>query len=299
MKRVVFASGKGGAGKTTLTALIAHLAAPERLVTVADCDVEASNLSIALAARQSACEPFAGMPRASIDPALCRGCGLCADVCRFGAIRPGDVRKRPAAYAVDRWSCEGCRACVSACPADAIAMIPSEAGEVCDGATVAGPIAYGRLAPGEDLSGKLVTEVRSHAEVAAAAWGADLLLIDGPPGVGCPATASITNTDLLVAVAEPTLASVHDLLRLLTLARRLGVPVVSVLNKADLSSEMAVRVRETLGSEGVALLGEVPYDPSVSGVLDRLASCRARANPSGPAYEAAMAIWRELAARLA
>jgi MinD superfamily P-loop ATPase len=162
-------------------------------------------------------------------------------------------------------------------------MEPSDAGEVTDGATTVGPIAYGQLAPGEDLSGKLVTEVRGHAEAAAAAWGAELLLIDGPPGVGCPATASITNTELLVAVAEPTISGVHDLRRLIGLARRLNVPVAVVLNKADLSEEGATMLRDLAAAEALEIVGEIPFDPSLAGVLERLASCRSRAKPGAPA----------------
>ena len=298
MKRVVFASGKGGTGKTTVTALMAHLAAPDHLLAVADCDVEASNLSIALAARPTERTPFVGMPTARIDAEACRGCGACVPVCRFDAIHPGEsVRSR--VYEIDPWSCEGCGACVPACSDGAIVMVPSDAGEVTDGATTVGPIAYGQLAPGEDLSGKLVTEVRGRAETAAAAWGAELLLIDGPPGVGCPATASITNTELLVAVAEPTVSGVHDLRRLVGLARRLNVPVTVVLNKADLSAEGASQLRELVASERLEMIGEIPFDPLLAGVLERLASCRARAKPEGPGYEAATRIWTSLAAMLA
>jgi MinD superfamily P-loop ATPase len=178
-------------------------------------------------------------------------------------------------------------------------MVPSEAGEVLTGATTVGPIAFGRLTPGEDLSGKLVTEVRGRAEAAASAWGADLLLIDGPPGIGCPATASITNTDLLVAVTEPTVSAAHDLRRLIALARRLTVPVVAVLNKADLAAEGAERVRELLTTEHIELLGEVPFDPALAHVLDDLAACRSRARRDGAGYQAAEVIWGALTERLA
>lgn len=298
MKRVVFASGKGGTGKTTVTALMAHLAAPERLLVLADCDVEASNLSIALKARTSAREPFAGMPVARIDRETCRGCGACVPVCRFDAIRP-DPSVHSRTYVVDEWACEGCGACVRACSDGALTMVPSEAGHVVDGATVVGPIAFGELVPGQDLSGKLVTEVRGHAEVAGKDWGAELVLIDGPPGVGCPATASIADTDLVVAVAEPTVSGVHDLRRLIGLARRLGVPVVVIVNKADLSDEGAQHLRELLEAEQVALIGEIPYDPELAGVLGRLADCRSRAKPDGPGYRAAADMWPTLVSMLA
>ena len=268
MKRIVFASGKGGTGKTTLTALVAvDLAASFPLVS-ADCDVEAANLPIALGAIGIACEPFAGSPAAIIDAGKCRGCGACVAACRFDALGPGETFGRDRAYTVDRWACEGCGACVPVCPFGALALVPSRAGEVCRSSTMVGPMAFGRLAPGEDLSGKLVTEVRTRAEDAAAASGATALLIDGPPGVGCPATAAISNTDLLVAVTEPTVSGAHDLARLITLARHLRVPVSVVLNKADLSVSGAERIRALVLAEGLELIAEIPYDAGAGSVFD-------------------------------
>lgn len=268
MKRIVFASGKGGTGKTTLTALVASTLSDSMSLVLADCDVEAANLPIALGATRAACEPFAGSPTAVVDADVCRGCGACVPVCRFDALAPGEDFGRTRAYAVDRWACEGCGTCVPVCPFGALALIPSQAGEVCRAATAVGPLSFGRLAPGEDLSGKLVTEVRARAEAAAVDTGAAAVLIDGPPGVGCPATAAIANADLLVAVTEPTLSGEHDLARLVTLARHLRVPVAVVLNKADLSAPGADRLRALVRAEGIELIAEVPYDAGAANVFD-------------------------------
>jgi len=268
MKRVVFASGKGGTGKTTLTAMVAgHLSAVMPIV-LADCDVEAANLPIALGAADVVCGPFAGSPKTIVDAEKCRGCGACVAACRFDALGPGETFGRDRAYAVDRWACEGCGACVPVCPFGALSLVPSQAGEVCRSSTTVGPMAFGRLAPGEDLSGKLVTEVRTRAEEAAAASGAAALLIDGPPGVGCPATAAIANTDVLVAVTEPTVSGAHDLARLIALAHRLRVPVAVVLNKADLSASGAARIRALVREEGLELIAEVPYDAGAARLFD-------------------------------
>ncbi|MBN1193692.1 MAG: ATP-binding protein [Coriobacteriia bacterium] len=267
MKRVVFASGKGGTGKTTLTALVARLISAERSIVLADCDVEAANLPIALGADAISCEPFAGGAKAQIDPAACRGCGACQTVCRFEAIGAAEDFFRNHVFRIDQWACEGCGVCVPACPDGAIRMEPSQAGEACRAETPIGPMAFGRLVPGEDLSGKLVTEVRMQADSMAESQGAELLLIDGPPGVGCPAIASITNTDLLVAVTEPTLSGEHDLMRLVSLARRLDVPVTVVLNKADLSESGARRIRARVQDEGLELMAEVPYDTGIACTL--------------------------------
>lgn len=271
MRTVVFASGKGGTGKTTLTALASHVWA-RRGVVLADCDVEAANLPIALAASEESSRPFPGGSVAVIDQDVCRGCGACARVCRFDAIVPGSVSFTRPTLAVDAFSCEGCGACVSQCPDHAIAMTSSIAGRIVTAASAVGPLVYGELEPGEDLSGKLVTEVRGAAREIADRTGAELLVVDGPPGVGCPVIASVTNTDLVVGVAEPTISGEHDLARLVELARRLGVRVAVVLNKADLSDEGAERIRRLADAEGLPVVGEIPFDEGLARTLEDLAA---------------------------
>jgi len=270
MRTVVFASGKGGTGKTTLAALAAHAWAP-RGVVLADCDVEAANLPIALGARETGARPFAGGGAAVIDQELCRGCGACARVCRFDAIVPGRTGSRPT-LVVDAFACEGCGACVEQCPDGAISMTGTIAGRVVEAVSTAGPMVYGELEPGEDLSGKLVTEVRGAAVRIAEAGGVQTVLVDGPPGVGCPVTASVTNADLLVAVAEPTISGEHDLERLVELARRLKVRVAVVLNKADLSASGADRIRGLAARGGLPLIGEIPFDEALARTLHELAA---------------------------
>ncbi len=292
MRTVVFASGKGGTGKTTIAALAAiHRAHGTRVVLV-DADVEAPNLSIALGARETGRVPFEGGPVAVIDAARCRGCGACARRCRFDALVP-PAGYGPRAYTVDAWSCEGCGACVPACPYDAITMVRKRAGWIVEAEASTGALVAGELAPGEDLSGKLVTEVRSRAAALAAAQGADALLIDGPPGVGCPVIASVTNTDLLVVVSEPTVSGAHDLERLLTLAARLDVPVGVVANKADLSPEGLRHLGGVADRHHAAWLGEVPFDPVLARLMAGLvgvASGHPEPLPSSDGVRAALAV---------
>lgn len=296
MKRIVFASGKGGTGKTTLTALVASTLSDSMSLVLADCDVEAANLPIALGAADVACEPFAGASTVVVDAEACRGCGACVAACRFDALGPGGTFSHSRAYSADRWACEGCGACVPVCPFGALALVPSQAGEVCRAITAVGPMSFGRLAPGEDLSGKLVTEVRARAEAAAAGAGAAAVLIDGPPGVGCPATAAIANADLLLAVTEPTVSGEHDLTRLIALARHLRIPVAVVLNKADLSVPGAERLRALVRTEGLELVAEVPYDADVAGVFD---GSSLGASPLGEKTRRALALVSDwIAARL-
>lgn len=287
MRRIVFASGKGGTGKTTLTALIARLLADEgHALVLADCDVEAANLPIALRAEVLTRDPFAGSARAVVDPAACHGCGACGTVCRFDAIGPAEDFARDRVFEVDSWACEGCGVCVRVCSDGAIRMETSRAGEVSVASTPVGPMAFGRLAAGEDLSGKLVTEVRGRADGIAAECGSEIMLIDGPPGVGCPSIAALTGTDLVVAVTEPTVSGEHDLMRLVALARRFGIPVKVVLNKADLSCSGAERLRARARDEGLEMLAEIPYDESIARTPELLATGALPAYPDSLTLEA-------------
>ena len=262
MKGIVVASGKGGTGKTTVSAVFARLASSRLAVVVADGDVEASNLPLALGVTDVSCRVFPGLARAVIEPDSCISCGLCAQTCRFGAI----AELPQGSFTVDRFACEGCRRCVATCPNGAVVMVPSAAGEACLGDTVVGPIAFGQLGPGEDLSGRLVTEVRRLGSQAVEEHHAEVLVIDGPPGTGCPLIAAIASTDLVVAVAEPTISGAHDLGRLVDLTHRFQIPVRVILNKADLSADGAARVRDLCAERGVPLLAEIPFDTALADV---------------------------------
>ncbi len=301
MKTLVVASGKGGTGKTTLAAAFAHFAALEHHVVVADCDVEAANLPIALGAREVVCHAFGGGSEAVIDTATCTACGACASICRFAAIGPvlnGD----DVMYRVDPWACEGCGACTLVCPAGAVQMQPKQAGEACTGITDVGPIVFGNLRPGEDLSGKLVTEVRERAGHLADTGDDVVLIIDGPPGIGCPVIAAIANTDHLIAVTEPTASGEHDLDRLVRLARKLDVSVSAVLNKADLSASGAERIRAYCAGADVVLIGEIPFDPALAALLGGMAEgsgIPAAGEGEGPGLIAVRAVWERLRAIIA
>lgn len=267
MRTLVIASGKGGTGKTTIASVVIRLAAREHTVAVADCDVEASNLPLVLRATVSSRTPFAGGDRTVVDTDLCEGCGDCVARCRFGALTLSDE----GLAAIDPWLCEACGACVQACEADAISFEPQQAGEIVEAEGPTGPMVWGQLRPGQDLSGKLVTMVRQTAGTRANESGAHLIVIDGPPGVGCPAIASITGADGVLAVTEPTLSGVHDLKRLVALAQQMSVPVKVVLNKADLSATGARRVRCACEELGVDLVGEVDFDTDLPQALEAVA----------------------------
>lgn len=265
MRTITIVSGKGGTGKTTVSALLAYLAAGETRAVVADCDVEASNLPLVLRVAPTTREPVAGMSRPVVDVDRCLGCGECVDACRFDAMTVAEHA------VIDPWSCESCGGCVDACPVAAIGTEPCMVGEVIAGSGPTGVVVSARLLPGEDHSGKLVTAVRTRAMGAARANGADLVLVDGPPGVGCPVIAAITGADQVVAVVEPSVSGEHDLRRVVALVEEMGVAVVVVLNKADLSDAGAHRIRAACAELGVVLIGEIPFDSAVLPTLEAVA----------------------------
>ncbi|MDR3686950.1 MAG: P-loop NTPase [Coriobacteriia bacterium] len=288
MTTIVIASGKGGTGKTTLTSLFAALASEKSRVVVVDADVEASNLPIAMGVVAERCQAFAGQSKISIDPAVCSGCSACELVCRFGAL---SFDMETGAFVVDPAACERCGFCAYVCPLDAVRTVDSVSGEACVGMSPVGPMAFGKLEPGEDLSGRLVSEVRRLGSAEALDTEATVVLVDGPPGVGCPAMASMAETDLLVAVAEPTVSGQHDLVRIVELAGRFNLPVLVVLNKSDLSPSGAERIRELCHLRELPLIAEIPFDPRIAQVMSGQDN---RLPATGLAVAEATRAWRRI-----
>ncbi|HHQ49481.1 MAG TPA: 4Fe-4S dicluster domain-containing protein, partial [Acidobacteria bacterium] len=223
MKTVVVLSGKGGTGKTSVTAALAALEsrAGTRLV-LADADVDAANLPILLDPRNVEEHTFIGGELAVVAPDACNGCTLCHQHCRFGAIRMVPREDGPdLARILD--TCEGCAVCSVVCPEAAIVMEPRNAGSWAVGETRFGPLVHATLSAGGETSGKLVTEVRKRAAELAGETASPLVLVDGPPGIGCPVIAAMSGADLVVAVTEPTPSARADLDRLLNVARHFDV----------------------------------------------------------------------------
>ncbi len=155
MKQLVILSGKGGTGKTTVAAALAHLAAAEIPIVLADADVDAANLELVLDPRRQEAHPFTGGKVAAIARGTCTACGRCAEVCRFAAIGSDG-----GAYRVDAGACEGCAACAYTCPVSAIHMQEQQDGEWYRSATRFGPLFHAHLFAGRENSGKLVTLVK-------------------------------------------------------------------------------------------------------------------------------------------
>ncbi|MGM0443838.1 MAG: P-loop NTPase [Fibrobacterota bacterium] len=253
MKEILIISGKGGTGKTSVTA---GLACISRAQAVADCDVDAANLHLVLRGQQAEGGAFYGGHEAVIDQDRCFSCFKCQSLCRFDAIS-----EKALAFSVDPVACEGCGVCVAFCPAEAIDFPRALSGEWYLSNTAFGIMAHARLTPGAENSGKLVTKVRETARAAAKKRQAPFILIDGPPGVGCPVISSVTGVDLAVVVTEPTLSGIHDMKRALSLARHFGVAPAVVINRWDINEEQSGRIEAFCKDNAIPLLGKIAYTP--------------------------------------
>jgi len=260
MKQLVVLSGKGGTGKTTVTASLAQLLQP---VVLADCDVEAPNLHLLLSPRVERSFRLSVSRKASIDPRACDGCGACAESCRYGAIAGSETPS------VDAFRCEGCGVCARVCPREAVFFLEPEGAEVYVGSTPYGPMVGAELAVGEEASGKVVSRVRMEAQLLALDAALPLVVVDGSPGTGCPVIASMSGADLTLIVTEPSLSGLHDLERILGVARHFGVPALVCVNKSDLVPELARGIRERCGSLGIEVAAEVPFSEAVVESLRR------------------------------
>jgi len=248
MKEVVIISGKGGTGKTSMTAALASLATN---IVVADCDVDGADLHLLLDGEKKRAKPFLGGNVAVIRNDDCTGCGKCLEVCRFDAITDD--------YHVKDVGCEGCGVCVHFCPVNAIDFPIADCGELIISDCAYGTLVHGHLTPGAENSGKLASFVREEAKAIGEEQGADYLLIDGPPGIGCPVIASITGVDLVVAVTEPSIAAKHDLERLISLCAHFKVPVTLVVNKWDINEDVTLEIESYVTSHGGTLAGRVAW----------------------------------------
>ncbi len=254
MNEIVVVSGKGGTGKTSVVASLAYLMKNKAL---ADCDVDAANLSLVLSPRVLEEKDFFAGRKAMIVTEKCIGCRVCRDMCRFGAISDE--------YVVDPVSCEGCGSCSYYCPVSAVEFTVPLAGHcyVCDTAS-GDPLVYAELLPGEENSGKLVTMVRTQAKERAVQAGLSQILIDGPPGIGCPVIASITGTSLAVVVTEPTASGIHDLERIARLTRHFDIPAAVIINKSDINPDYTGSILDYCKTNNMQVLGEIPYDGEIS-----------------------------------
>ena len=253
MKQIVVISGKGGTGKTVLTASFASLAVNKVMV---DCDVDAADLHLLLKPEIKERHEFRSGVTAKIDKNICEECGECISVCRFEAIRQD--------FKVDPVSCEGCTICSHVCPAGAIVMEENVSGEWYISETKYGPLVHAKLGIAEENSGKLVAKVRQIAKEIAEREGRDYVIIDGPPGIGCPVIAAISGVDLALIVTEPTLSGMHDMERVAQVSKHFGVSTKVVINKYDLNLKNSETIKQICEQADIEVVERLPFSRQVS-----------------------------------
>jgi len=250
MKQIVFISGKGGTGKSTLVASLSQLSENKML---ADCDVDAPNLHILIDGKTLEENEFRGADEAVIDKDKCFGCGGCRSICRFNAISEN--------FDIIPFRCEGCGACALICPAGAVHVEEVRTGKTFVSKTQRGIFSHALLDIGAEGSGKLVTEVRENAKKYEKTE--DWLLIDGSPGIGCVVIASITGANAVVAVAEPTKSGIGDLERVLTVVSHFRIPGYVCINKYDLNPDITAEIENYCAENGFTVIGKIPFEPKI------------------------------------
>jgi len=256
MKQVLVLSGKGGTGKTSLTACFASLSHNAVLL---DTDVDAANLHLLLKPENLRREDFYCGSIAELDASQCKGCGKCVELCQFNAVSFCGSEGSDGVV-LDQLLCEGCGVCADHCVTKAITMVPRHSGYQFLSDTKFGPLLYASLEPSGENSGKLVASLRQQGQKLAQEEEREMVLIDGPPGIGCTVIAAASGCDLAVLVTEPTPAGLHDLQRAVKLMEHFAIPVAIITNKASLNQDVAEAIRCFAEREGLSFLGELPYD---------------------------------------
>jgi MinD superfamily P-loop ATPase len=296
VQELVVISGKGGTGKTSVTAALAALA-PDAVIV--DCDVETPDLHIVLDPQDRPGTPFIAGQAAWIRPNACTACGKCAELCRYDAIGAWGPPTRFAdrSYVVATRLCEGCRVCAAVCPTNAIDLVDVVGGTWGVSPTRHGRLVHAKLKPGVGNSGKLVALLRREARRVAEAHDAALVICDGAAGVGCPVIATVGGASLALIVAEPSVVGRHDFERAVELTRHFRVPAIVAINRYDLAPEQTRQVEDAARSANMPVIGRVPYDDAV--IAAQHAGRSVVEYGDGPAAPALHEIWNQVAERLA
>lgn len=251
MKELTVVSGKGGTGKTSITAALATLADD---AVICDCDVDAANLHLLLEPKIIKKTPFYGMKKAFIDKEKCTRCDQCAQLCKFEAITD---------YTVNELACEGCQLCSRVCPVNAVQMVDHLAGHWFISETTCGPFVHAKLGIAEGNSGLLVAEVRKAARKLAEEKEKSLIITDGPPGIGCPVISSLADTSMALVVTEPTASGIHDLERIVKVAKNFGCQIAVCINKYNLNAENSRYIEDVSRKLNVPVIGRISYDTAM------------------------------------
>ena len=258
MREVLIISGKGGTGKTSLTAAFAHLASDH---VICDLDVDAPDLHLLLHPENATTEDFYSGHTAVIS-SRCDACGQCVEVCQFDAIQPREPYPQ-----IDPLKCEGCKVCVALCPSAAIDFPEKKCGHWHLSDTRFGPLVHAQLYAGEENSGRLVTLLKREARAVAQQKDLSLILSDGPPGIGCPVISSVSGANLAVVVTEPTPSGIHDLKRVIDLCDHFQLPAGIIINKYDLNIDNSGEIKSFCAQRKLAVLGELSHDPEFTAAM--------------------------------
>ncbi|MCD4725661.1 MAG: ATP-binding protein [Bacteroidales bacterium] len=254
MKEIVVISGKGGTGKTSITASFAFLGGAD--VIVADCDVDAADMHLLLQPDFARGEDFYSGELAKIHPDNCTQCGKCAEVCRFEAISVIDGM-----HTVDPLSCEGCGYCARICPTNAIENLSMNVGKWYISSIKTGSLmVHARLGIGADNSGKLVAKVKNEAKRLAEETNKDYIIVDGSPGIGCPVVSSLSGASFVVLVTEPSVSGLHDLKRVYELVKKFNLKAGCIINKSDINEKVTQEIEAFLREENILHIVNLPYD---------------------------------------
>ena len=279
VKQITVLSGKGGTGKTSL---VGSLAALTKKTVMTDCDVDAPDLHLLLKPGILQTEELKASRVAVMDEEKCIQCGKCEELCRFNAIEK---------LVIDPILCEGCGVCVYVCPVEAVELRETISGYAFISRTKYGPMSHARLNPGEENSGKLVSLVRQNAKKIAEKENCELIINDGPPGIGCPVIAAVGGVDRGLIVVEPSLSGIHDMERALGLLIHFKIPSLVCVNKYDINEENTDRIVEFCRSNGVEVVGKIPFDTLVTEAMVAGKSI-VEYSPKGRVSEAIAELWK-------
>ena len=282
---IAIISGKGGTGKSSISAAFATIGDE---VVLVDCDVDAANLYLLFNPVNEEESAFVSGHKAVIDYDLCTTCGLCMNHCRFDAISEGEGR-----IIISEISCDGCFLCSRICPEKAITMVANDKSMLYAGSFRNGRIVYGRLAPGEENSGKLVNVVREKVKQAAGNYELDTIILDGPPGIGCPVISTITGVDKVVVVTEPTLSGLSDLKRAIEVVQKFNSPSFVIINKYDLNQAINMQIEDWCIQNNVIVAGRLPFDRQITEAMIEAKSI-IEFNPESEISKKIITIWNRI-----